>query len=157
MQLSCKLTDQNQNKYVFILSYAIKNAPGKGIIIIPYKESLAPLSNAKAAISYGFEIVVLRILPIEARADDPLPPAGAEQKGKEINSKMDVDPILSYTVSKGAHRQLMLDPSSVLVQPKLRFFCVQVDHKILYLRFVKMKQFLYFSFIEMTVISRSVI
>ncbi|XP_069964810.1 uncharacterized protein [Bactrocera oleae] len=76
-------------------------APYRQALILLNKESLAPLSVTKGATSYGFERVVLKTLPTEARADGPLPPAGVEESGKVPLSKMDVDPVLSDAVSTG--------------------------------------------------------
>nr|XP_036234064.1 uncharacterized protein LOC118683792 [Bactrocera oleae] len=73
--------------------------PYRRALILLNKESLYPLSIAKGAISYGFERVVLKILPIKGRADGPLPPAEVEESGRATHSKMDIDPILSDTVS----------------------------------------------------------
>ncbi|XP_036228689.2 uncharacterized protein [Bactrocera oleae] len=75
--------------------------PYRQALILLNKESLAPLSSAKGAISYGFERVVLRILPNEARADGPSPPAEVKESGRATHSKMDIDPILSDTVNTG--------------------------------------------------------
>nr|XP_036218815.1 uncharacterized protein LOC118680909 [Bactrocera oleae] len=73
--------------------------PYRRALILLNKEALAPLSITKGDISYGFERVVLRILPTEARADGPLPPAEVEKSGRATHSKIDIDPILSDTVS----------------------------------------------------------
>nr|XP_036231791.1 uncharacterized protein LOC118683405 [Bactrocera oleae] len=75
--------------------------PYRQALILLNKESIAPLSSAKGAISYGFESVVLRILPNEARADGPSPPAEVEESGRATHSNKDTDPILSDTVSTG--------------------------------------------------------
>lgn len=69
------------------------------------RESLAPLSLAKGAIRYDFERVVLRMLPTEARADDPLPLAGAEEKGKRIHSKMDIE---AYLLGRREHEKRLV-------------------------------------------------
>ncbi len=52
--------------------------PYRQALILLKKQSLAPLNIAKWDISYGFERMVLRILPTESRVDGPLPPSGAE-------------------------------------------------------------------------------
>lgn len=61
--------------------------------------------------------MVLRILPTEARLDDPQPPATAEKKGTEIHSKMDFDPILSDAVSTGCGSSV--DDGSVFSRERL--------------------------------------
>nr|XP_036220937.1 uncharacterized protein LOC118681266 [Bactrocera oleae] len=92
-------------------------APHQQALILLNKKSLAPLSVTKAAISYGFEWVVLRMLLTEARADGPLPPEGVEASRKVSLSKMDVDPVLSDAMSTGGG--LSGDDGSVLSLKRL--------------------------------------
>lgn len=55
------------------------------------KESSGPLNDAKGAINYGFERVVLRILPSDARRDVPQPPVVPREKVTAAQTDMDVD------------------------------------------------------------------
>ncbi|XP_050338279.1 uncharacterized protein LOC126764663 [Bactrocera neohumeralis] len=45
--------------------------PYRQALIMLNTESIGPLSKTKGAISYGFEMVVLKVLPSDARADGP--------------------------------------------------------------------------------------
>ena len=82
----------------------VSKARGGGQMDLPMRPRARvwlPAEPSTPTVSYGFERVVLRILPTEARADGPLPPAEVEESGRATYSKMDIDPILS------------MDPSSV--------------------------------------------
>ncbi|XP_054085766.1 uncharacterized protein LOC128921643 [Zeugodacus cucurbitae] len=74
--------------------------PYRQALILLNKESVGPLSDVKGVISYGFEKVVLRVLPTDAKADVPLPP-GAGEEGIDAQTGMDVDSSHSDTASIG--------------------------------------------------------
>lgn len=75
--------------------------PYRQALILLNKESLGPLRHTKGAISYGFESVVLNVLPMEHTAEDPQSPEVQEDKGEETQMGMNSDPVLSDTVSIG--------------------------------------------------------
>ncbi|XP_050338268.1 uncharacterized protein LOC126764650 [Bactrocera neohumeralis] len=74
--------------------------PYQQALIMLNTESIGPLSNTKEAISYGFEMVVLKVLPSDARADGPQA-AVAAVDGADGQMTVEVDPNLSDVASVG--------------------------------------------------------
>ncbi|XP_049308579.1 uncharacterized protein LOC125777517 [Bactrocera dorsalis] len=67
--------------------------PYRQALIMLNTESIGPLSKTKGAISYGFEMVVLKVLPSDARADGPQAPvaAGDLTKGTDGQTTVEID------------------------------------------------------------------
>ncbi|XP_050340238.1 uncharacterized protein LOC126766516, partial [Bactrocera neohumeralis] len=77
--------------------------PYRQALIMLNAESIGPLSKTKGAISYGFEMVVLKVLPTDARADGTQA-AGAGEKEEGISDgqmTLENDPNLSDVASSG--------------------------------------------------------
>ncbi|XP_050338293.1 uncharacterized protein LOC126764685 [Bactrocera neohumeralis] len=77
--------------------------PYRQALIMLNAESIGPLSKTKGAISYGFEMVVLKVLPTDARADGTQA-AGAGEKEEGVSDgqmTLENDPNLSDVASSG--------------------------------------------------------
>ncbi|XP_049310043.1 uncharacterized protein LOC125778003 [Bactrocera dorsalis] len=77
--------------------------PYRQALIMLNAESIGPLSRTKGAISYGFEMVVLKVLPTDARADGAQT-ADAGEKGEGVSdghATTENDPSLSDVASTG--------------------------------------------------------
>ncbi|XP_050340796.1 uncharacterized protein LOC126767275 [Bactrocera neohumeralis] len=100
--------------------------PYRQALIMLNTESIRPLSKTKGAISYGFEMVVLKVLPSDARADG-LPSCGAcGGEGADGQMTVEVDPDLSDVASVGGGSSI---GDSVFSLERL-FEEVRVDHDL---------------------------
>ncbi|XP_039960289.1 uncharacterized protein LOC120774631 [Bactrocera tryoni] len=66
--------------------------PNRQALIMLNTESIGPLSKTKGAISYGFEMVVLKVLPSDARADglQAVVPAVEVSKGTDGQTTVEI-------------------------------------------------------------------
>ncbi|XP_049316892.1 uncharacterized protein LOC125779656 [Bactrocera dorsalis] len=104
------------------------NEPYRQALIMLNAESIGPLSRTKGAISYGFEMVVLKVLPTDARADGAQA-ADAGEKGEGVSdgqATTESDPSLSDVASTGGGSSI---GDSVFSLEQL-FEEVRVDHDL---------------------------
>ncbi|XP_049308911.1 uncharacterized protein LOC125777701 [Bactrocera dorsalis] len=104
------------------------NEPYRQALIMLNAESIGPLSRTKGAISYGFEMVVLKVLPTDARADGAQA-ADAGEKGEGVSdgqTTTESDPSLSDVESTGGGSSI---GDSVFSLEQL-FEEVRVDHDL---------------------------
>ncbi|XP_039970151.1 uncharacterized protein LOC120782060 [Bactrocera tryoni] len=99
--------------------------PYRQALIILNTESIGPLSKTKGAISYGFEMIVLKVLPSDARADGPQAAVDIA-KGADDQITVEVDPNLSDVASVGGGASI---GDSVFSLEQL-FEEVRVDHDL---------------------------
>ncbi|XP_039968395.1 uncharacterized protein LOC120780191 [Bactrocera tryoni] len=99
--------------------------PYQQALIMLNTESIGPLSNTKEAISYGFDMVVLKVLPSDARADGPQAAVSAVD-GADGQMTVEVDPDLSDVASVGGGSAI---GDSVFSLEQL-FEEVRVDHDL---------------------------
>ncbi|XP_049317138.1 uncharacterized protein LOC125779949 [Bactrocera dorsalis] len=100
--------------------------PYRQALIMLNEESFGPLSKTKGAISYGFEMVVLKVLPTNTRADgNQAADAGERADGvSDGQATMENDPSLSDVASSGGGSSI---GDSVFSLEQL-FEEVRVDH-----------------------------
>ncbi|XP_039969948.1 uncharacterized protein LOC120781790 [Bactrocera tryoni] len=102
--------------------------PYRQALIMLNAESIGPLSKTKGAISYGFEMVVLKVLSTDSRADGTqAADAGGKTEGvTDDQTKMENDPNLSDVASSGGGSSI---GDSVFSLEQL-FEEVRVDHDL---------------------------
>ncbi|XP_050337984.1 uncharacterized protein LOC126764226 [Bactrocera neohumeralis] len=76
--------------------------PYRQALIILNTESIGPLSKTKGAISYGFEMIVLKVLPSDARADGP-------QAAVDIAKVTDGQTTVEIDATEGADDQITVE------------------------------------------------
>ncbi|XP_049316978.1 uncharacterized protein LOC125779749 [Bactrocera dorsalis] len=101
--------------------------PYRQALIMLNEESIGPLSKTKGAISYGFEMVVLKVLPTNTRADGTqAADAGERADGvSDGRTTMENDPNLSDVASSGGGSSIgdsvfSLEQLSALLEESLR-------------------------------------
>ncbi|XP_039968925.1 uncharacterized protein LOC120780733 [Bactrocera tryoni] len=102
--------------------------PYRQALVMLNEEPIGPLSKTKGAISYGFEMVVLNVLPTDTGADGTQA-ADAEEKADGVSdgqATIENDPNLSDVASSGGGSSI---GDSVFSLEKL-FEEVRVDHDI---------------------------
>ncbi|XP_049316539.1 uncharacterized protein LOC125779308 [Bactrocera dorsalis] len=79
--------------------------PYRQALIMLNTESIGPLSKTKGAISYGFEMVVLKVLPSDARADGPQAAVAAV----DVTGGTDGQATVEIDASEGADGQMAVE------------------------------------------------
>nr|AMS38349.1 hypothetical protein [Bactrocera tryoni] len=101
--------------------------PYRQALIMLNAESIGPLSKTKGAISYGFEMVVLKVLPSDARADGTQAADAVDvTEGADGQTTVEIDPNLSDVASVGGGSSI---GDSVFSLEQL-FEEVRVDHDL---------------------------
>ncbi|XP_049315841.1 uncharacterized protein LOC125779245 [Bactrocera dorsalis] len=102
-----------------VIGLEITDEPYRQALIMLNEQSIGPLSKTMGAISFGFEMVVLKVLPTDARADGTQS-ADAGEKAEGVNdgqmtmendpNSSDVDEIWRWFVD----RRLRLQPRTIV-------------------------------------------